>query len=75
MSHSSEKKINNIKKKNSTLFYGDLIQYSEMSSTDDFLETMKNGYIEMGEINLKLAMESEEDLIDVNKYETWLYGV
>lgn len=65
-----EKKIEKIKK-SSTLFYSEVIQYSD----DELYNLMKKGYIEMGKINLKLSMESESELGDINKYETWLCGV
>ena len=67
---SKEKKLDKIKK-SSTLFYSELIQYSD----DELYNIMKKGYIEMGKINLKLAIESESELVDINKYETWLCGV
>ncbi|MDD6794105.1 MAG: hypothetical protein PUE01_01640 [Clostridiaceae bacterium] len=67
----NREKINEKFEKNSTLFYGDLIEYSEAELT----EVMKKGYMEMGEINLQLAIDSESELVDVNKYETWLCGV
>lgn len=65
-----EKKVEKIKK-SSTLFYNELIQYSD----DELYRLMKKGYIEMGKINLKLSTESESELGDINKYETWLCGV
>ena len=65
-----EKKVEKIKK-SSTLFYSELIQYRD----DELYQLMKKGYMEMGKINLKLATESESELVDINKYETWLCGV
>ncbi|PRR84275.1 hypothetical protein [Clostridium vincentii] len=67
---SKEKKIEKIKK-NSTLSYSGLIQYSD----DEVYNLMKNGYMEMGEINLNLSIDSEFELGDINKYERWLCGV
>lgn len=65
-----EEKVQNNFKKNGTLFYSDSIQYSK----PELIEIMKQGYIEMGEINLRLAIDSESELVDINKYETWLFG-
>lgn len=62
-------------KKNSKLFDDDLILYSEETKDSDFLEMMKKGYIEMGEINLNIAIDYENELVDVNNYDTWLCGV
>ena len=45
-----EKKVEKIKK-SSTLFYSELIQYSD----DELYHLMKKGYMEMGKINLKLS--------------------
>lgn len=67
---SKEKKLDKIKK-SSTLFYSDLIQYSD----DEVYNLMKNGYMAMGEINLNLAKDIEFELADINKYEKWLCGV
>jgi len=67
---SKEEKLGKIKK-SSTLSYSALIQYSD----DEVYNLMKNGYMEMGEINLNLAIDSEFELADINKYEKWLYGV
>lgn len=65
-----EKKVDEIKK-SGTLLYSEIIQYSD----DELYHLMKNGYMEMGKINLKLAIETESELGDMNKYETWLCGV
>lgn len=65
-----EKKMKKIKK-SCVLFYNELIQYSD----DELYNLMIKGYIEMGEINLNLAIESEIELGDINKYEKWLCGV
>ena len=67
---SKEKKMEKIKK-SSALFYSDLIQYSD----DELYNLMRTGYMVMGEINLNLAIDSEFELADINKYERWLYGV
>ena len=39
-----------------------------------FME-MKKGYIEMGKLNLEIALENESELVEINNYETWLCGV
>ncbi|MGG7178238.1 hypothetical protein ACQPU1_11615 [Clostridium paraputrificum] len=62
-------------KKNSKLFEEDLILYSEEDKDLEFFEIMKKGYIEMGQINLSIAIDDEKELVDVNNYETWLCGV
>lgn len=70
MSRAREKSLKKIKK-SSTLFHSEVIQYSD----DELYHLMKKGYMEMGEINLKLSIENESELGDINKYETWLCGV
>ena len=67
----NKEKITKKNKKNGTLFYSEVIQYSD----DELYHLMKKGYIDMGEINLKLAIENGNELGDINKYETWLCGV
>ena len=62
-------------KKNSILFNKDLIQYKEEQDNLDSNNSMKIGYIEMGEINLQLAIDNGSELVDINNYETWLCGV
>ena len=71
---SSLKKIKNEKRKSSTILYGELIQYNK-ESYNKFFRLMKNGYIEMGKINLQLACDNEGELVEINNYETWLCGV
>lgn len=61
--------------KNSILFNKDLIQYKEEQDNLDSNNSMKIGYIEMGEINLQLAIDNGSELVDINNYETWLCGV
>lgn len=66
-------KKDNISKKyikKSKLFHEGSIVYKEEENKSDLFETMKNGYLEMSQINLQLAIESE--LVDINNYETWL---
>lgn len=67
-------KISQQYKNNSKLFSKNSIVYSEDSNRSEMLESMKNGYIEMGKINLELAVDSESEFVDVDKYETWLCG-
>lgn len=57
---------------NSKLFGEDLILYSNGINNSELFEIMKRGYIEMSQINLALAEESEDDIVN---YETWLCGV
>jgi len=73
MSRARDKKEEKVKKnkKSSTLFYSEVIQYSD----DELDHLMKKGYMEMGKINLEFAIESESELGDINKYEAWLCGV
>ena len=71
---SSLKKIKNEKRKSSTILYGELIQNNK-ESYNKFFRLMKNGYIEMGKINLQLASDNEGELVEINNYETWLCGV
>lgn len=59
----------------SKLFDNELILYNEESKESYSLEEMKKGYIDMGNINLEIAFESESELVDFSKYETWLCGV
>lgn len=61
--------------KNSKLFEDKIILYKEEAIEDDFFAIMRQGYLEMAEINLKIAKESEGEFADVNDYETWLCGV
>jgi hypothetical protein len=69
----TKKEVQSVKKR--TLFDGNLIEYNkENNSVEDF-DSMKNGYIEMGQINLQLAIDNESELVDINNYETWLCGV
>lgn len=62
-------------KKNSIIFNKDLIQYNEEQDNLNSDNSMKIGYIEMGEINLQLAIDNGSELVDINNYETWLCGV
>lgn len=60
-----------------------LIIYSEDNYESEFFELMKNGYLEMAEINLKFSgynSSSQEESYeykfdDINEYEKWLCGV
>ncbi|MDS0526214.1 hypothetical protein NNC19_11030 [Clostridium sp. SHJSY1] len=56
--------------------FGDsLIQCNEKRDYRKKFDLMRKGYIEMGEINLQLAIDNESELVDINNYETWLCGV
>ncbi|MBE6049219.1 MAG: hypothetical protein E7214_00790 [Clostridium sp.] len=68
-----KKKMKN--KKSSILFNRDLIQYNEEQDSLESDNSMKIGYMEMGEINLQLAIDNGSELVDINNYETWLCGV
>lgn len=68
-------KIPQQSEKNSKLFQDKIILYNEEAIKDDFFAVMRQGYLEMAEINLKIAKESEGEFADVNDYETWLCGV
>ncbi len=70
-----KRKMKDKNKKNSILFNKDLIQYKEEQDNLDSNNSMKIGYIEMGEINLQLAIDNGSELVDINNYETWLCGV
>lgn len=69
------KKIVNIKKNRKFIKYR-LIQYNKQQYEVEFLQLMKNGYLEMAEINLELSqLPFEYDNAEINKYENWLCGV
>lgn len=70
-----KRKMKDKNEKNSILFNKDLIQYKEEQDNLDSNNSMKIGYIEMGEINLQLAIDNGSELVDINNYETWLCGV
>lgn len=72
---SSMEKIKGKNSKSSTLLCGELIQYSEEKHNTRFYTKMKDGYIQMGKINLQLAIDDESELVEINNYETWLCGV
>ena len=59
---------------NSKLFDEKLILYTKKDINHDFFEIMKSGYLEMGDINLQLAIDSEIEMFDFNNYEAWLCG-
>lgn len=70
-------KNNSVNEKKCKLNCDNLIEYNEGKNNRDFyeknfFEKMKKGYIEMAEINLQLARESE--ILDISNYETWLSG-
>lgn len=64
--------MSNKNNKNSKLFSQGSIVYMEDANKSELNEIMKKGYLEMGQINLQLAIESE--LVDINNYERWLSG-
>lgn len=59
--------------KNSRAYYSNSIEYNKEGKNSELFERMKNGYIEMAQLNLQMASESE--IFDINNYETWLSGV
>lgn len=58
-----------------TSFEDNLIQCNEEHNYLEQFNLMKKGYIEMGQINLQLAIDNGSELVDINNYETWLCGV
>lgn len=58
-----------------TSFGDNLIQCNEKHNYLEDFNLMKKGYIEMGQINLQLAIDNGSELVDINNYETWLCGV
>lgn len=64
--------MSNKNNKNSKLFSQGSIVYMEDANKSELNEMMKKGYLEMSQINLQLAIESE--LVDINNYERWLSG-
>lgn len=53
-----------------------LIEYMDEKINIEFLRMMKDGYEQMGDINLELAsIPFENGITDINKYENWLCGV
>lgn len=67
------KKFNEFKK--SSKYNSDnVILYINDTLSDETIELMRQGYEEMSLINLELASMTENELKDVNEYETWLCG-
>ncbi|MCR6513913.1 MAG: hypothetical protein ACRDCB_07670 [Clostridium sp.] len=67
------KKFNEFKK--SSKYNSDnVILYINDTLSDETIELMRQGYEEMSLINLELASMTENELNDVNEYETWLCG-
>lgn len=64
--------MSNKNNKNSKLFSQGSIVYMEDANKSELNEMMKKGYLEMSQINLQLAIETE--LVDINNYESWLSG-
>lgn len=69
-------------KKNRKFISKDLIIYNEDEDNIEFYELMKNGYIEMSNINLEISelFESTPGILHyefdgINEYEKWLCGV
>lgn len=61
--------------KNSSKYNSDnAIIYIDETLSDETIELMRQGYKEMSMINLELASLTENELKDVNEYETWLCG-
>ena len=81
-SSKSKNKNNSEFKKNRQFINKDLIIYSKDENNMEFYELMKNGYIEMSEINLEVSnlfeLSSESlhyEFDSINEYEKWLCGV
>ncbi|WP_244833963.1 hypothetical protein [Clostridium sp. BJN0001] len=62
--------------KNSGIFDNQLISYSnDYIQESDFFEKMKNGYIEMSQIDLEYSgIGFDYFLDDVTQYEAWICG-
>ena len=59
-----------------------LIKYGEKKYEGEFLELMKNGYLQMADINLELSQAidfsnttKKYKFDDISEYEKWLCGV
>ncbi len=75
-------KIKNDLEKNRKFIEDNLIVYSEEKFEDEFSKLMRDGYIEMANINLEFLESnsweqevSEYKFDDINEYEKWLCGV
>ena len=75
-------KIKNDLEKNRKFIEDNLIVYSEEKFEDEFSKLMRDGYIEMSNINLEFLESnsweqemSEYKFDDINEYEKWLCGV
>ncbi|GAA0121668.1 MAG: CopG family transcriptional regulator [Clostridium argentinense] len=67
------KKINPDYKKNSEFIDETIILYIEEENSIDFIETMKQGYLSMSELNLEIAeFGFEQDVCDFIEYESRL---
>lgn len=82
MENYNKNKINLEFLKNRQFIDRDLIRYKEDENTMEFYELMKNGYMQMSQINLELSEGFESSTINlqyefdgINEYEKWLCGV
>ena len=82
ISSTKVRKINVDFSKSSKFIKESLIIYSEDKESKEFFELMKNGYIEMSNINLEISelFESSPETLhyqfdSINEYEKWLCGV
>lgn len=67
------KKLSSDYKKNSEFIDETIILYIEGENSIDFIETMKQGYLSMGELNLEIAeFGLEQDVCDFIEYESRL---
>ena len=69
-------------KKSSKFIEDDLIVYREDLNNEEFYQVMKNGYEDMGKINLEISKELDFSQSackfkydTFNEYEKWLCGV
>ena len=76
------KKIKVNYEKNRKFIEENLIKYDENKYEGEFLELMKNGYLQMAEINLELSQAidfssstQKYKFDDFSEYEKWLCGV
>ena len=80
--YASFNKIKSDFKKSRKFIHRDLIRYNKGNDNTEIDELMKNGYIQMTEINLELTQVFDSSPItlqyefdDINEYEKWLCGV
>lgn len=75
-------KIKSDLQKNRKFIHSDLIRYNKDDDKLEFEELMKNGYIQMAQINLELSELFDSSPVtlhyefdNISEYEKWLCGV